>query len=423
MTWADRISQTIEFTSPTGKAFSAYWIANPRSKEKELGIFKLPKVKGVVVQDLEIAGSIYPLTIYFEGEDHDRDANKFWKACDEAGAWSVNHPTKGSLTLQLMGITEHIDPVTSGNITAFETEWIEPINKKTVMSSAQLQRKLKTLSENANDATQDQFGKNVIVGVASGRSIIRSMVDKVRGIVSDTLSGLDTYDGYLGRRMGSIIRAISHSLADATLDVDVISGQTRNLIQLPSMADATLSTKLSKYSRLISSVKVLKPETTMLESKNKALCQELFMSLAIVGMCKSVAATHPNDVKTSIEAIDKAEFISKAFVETVTVLDGNQDLFKEKVIDFQYFSQTESFSSIYTLVETSVAYLVSSAFSLKKEKRFTLQKPRAPIEIVISEYGNLGSNDELLDQFISNNALYGDEILILPAGREVLVYA
>jgi hypothetical protein len=56
------------------------------------------------------------------------------------------------------------------------------------------------------------------------------------------------------------------------------------------------------------------------------------------------------------------------------------------------------------------------------EKRFKLSLPRAPIEIVITEYGSLGENDAYLDEFISANDLSSYEILMLPAGREVVTY-
>ncbi len=55
-------------------------------------------------------------------------------------------------------------------------------------------------------------------------------------------------------------------------------------------------------------------------------------------------------------------------------------------------------------------------------KRFTLSRPRAPIEITISEYGELGPEDSYLDLFIASNHLRSDEVILLPAGREVVVY-
>ena len=127
MTWIDRLSPTIDLTSPDGNIFDALWRNGPRSLTKKLGIFEFPGVKGAVVQDLDVGPTRWPLVIFFDGEDNDKEGTRFFKACKERGLWTIIHPVKGSLELQLISATELIDPVESGNITRFETEWIEPI--------------------------------------------------------------------------------------------------------------------------------------------------------------------------------------------------------------------------------------------------------------------------------------------------------
>ena len=125
-TWLERTNDSIFFTSPEGNTFDALWIKNPRTLEKKLGIFNLPERTGAVVQDLDTGAVSYPLTFYFEGTNNDLESEKFFKACKERGRWLISHPTKGLLSLQLVNITEQIDPVDNGNITQFTSQWIEP---------------------------------------------------------------------------------------------------------------------------------------------------------------------------------------------------------------------------------------------------------------------------------------------------------
>jgi hypothetical protein len=66
--------------------------------------------------------------------------------------------------------------------------------------------------------------------------------------------------------------------------------------------------------------------------------------------------------------------------------------------------------------------LTLTSFDLKTEKRFTLEKERSPVEITITEYGEFGENDENLELFINSNNLKADEIYLLPAGKEIVVY-
>lgn len=92
-------------------------------------------------------------------------------------------------------------------------------------------------------------------------------------------------------------------------------------------------------------------------------------------------------------------------------------------IDQQYFAAAQSYTSLVNLYTLALQYLISQFFNLKAEKRFTLKTPRSPLEITVTEYGSLGDNDIFYNLFIESNKLSGNDILLLPAGREVVIYA
>jgi hypothetical protein len=88
-------------------------------------------------------------------------------------------------------------------------------------------------------------------------------------------------------------------------------------------------------------------------------------------------------------------------------------------IDKQFISQSVGYSTVQNLYALTMQYLLSQFFNLKTEKRFTLKNKRSPLEITVTEYGTLDD----YDLFIESNQLSGDEILILPAGKEIVIYA
>lgn len=88
-------------------------------------------------------------------------------------------------------------------------------------------------------------------------------------------------------------------------------------------------------------------------------------------------------------------------------------------IDKQFISQSVGYSTVQNLYALTMQYLLSQFFNLKIEKRFTLKNKRSPLEITVTEYGTLDD----YDLFIESNQLSGDEILILPAGKEIVIYA
>jgi hypothetical protein len=112
------------------------------------------------------------------------------------------------------------------------------------------------------------------------------------------------------------------------------------------------------------------------------------------------------------------------FTAIIAGLDTVQTATAGNKASGQYFSNGLSYGDLARLVAMGIAYLMRLIFDLKVAKRFTLDRPRHPGEIVISEYAPTDSStyDSLYDLFIAGNGLRGQEIFLLPAGREVVVY-
>jgi hypothetical protein len=116
------------------------------------------------------------------------------------------------------------------------------------------------------------------------------------------------------------------------------------------------------------------------------------------------------------------ENIQMLFDETVEAIETAQDNFSDLDIDEQYFSQTKTYTSLINLYTLCYQYLLTQFYNLAVEKVIVLDRPRSPLEITVSEYGELGNNDENYELLIKSNHLTGMDILLLAAGREVVIY-
>ncbi len=129
-----------------------------------------------------------------------------------------------------------------------------------------------------------------------------------------------------------------------------------------------------------------------------------------------------NDLENSLtsraQTLEAVDFAAETLQTLTDGLDVAQEQFENLRLDQQYFSQSATFSQSARITALATRYLLETTFNLTIEKRFTLDRERAPIEITITEYGTDGK----LDEFIATNQLKGDDILLLPAGREVVVY-
>ena len=427
MSWRDRLRPIVTLTSPEENIFEAKWKGNSRSLDKKLGLFDFPKVKGTKVQDLDIGSARYPLTIFFDGENNDQEADRFFKACSERGVWNIVHPVKGSLDLQLISVKENIEPVESGNMTQFDMEWIEPLKDSEVPSLFQQRSTIDSQIDEINSTASDQIDSNVLQQTAAQGASFESTVNAVVASVEKFFAPVYELQAEINSQILSIKRGVNTLLSAPVLDIVSIAGQIQALIQLPALAIADINSRIEAYKGFINAVLGLSPdtsETKKLTSKssdrNIVAVQELALTSALASI-SFVSST--GELASRLQAIELINLNTELFKDITDTLDVTQELFKDEIIDGQYFSQSESYSDVLLMISQTIAYLLRSAFDLSIEKRFILEKMRAPMEITIKEYGDLGEDDINFHLFVDSNGLKGNDILILPSGREVLVYA
>lgn len=419
MTWRERVRPDIRFTSPSGKEFTAEWTGNDRSKEKRLGIFSYPKVRGVIAQDLDRGGVPYPLNFWFSGDDNDLDAEQFFETWDELGVWQILHPTKGLKILQPVRIAERVRPVEGGNITEIVSEWLEAEPPSTVASLAELGASVLASSDDASNEALQQFEDGVVQDTVSD---INSAVSAVEG-------GLSAYDEFMGdfnelsgevnAQINSIRLGIQNSLSLSPLDLGVLGAQIQSIMRLPANIKADLARAQEPFKNFIASLSGSLSSDVTTGGKNKLLTSELFLAGAASGLSETSVN---NPAVNRVQALESVALLGDSFEQMIDALDDAQDLFTGELLGDQYFSQSRSFQlSAQTVIGSSI-FLLQSLFDLAAEKRFTLGQDRAPVEITIKEYGTMGEDDSNFDFFVVTNDLHGDDILLLPAGREVVVY-
>jgi hypothetical protein len=79
----------------------------------------------------------------------------------------------------------------------------------------------------------------------------------------------------------------------------------------------------------------------------------------------------------------------------------------------------ESYAALQNAGALAAGYLIEYSFSLIQERRIVLGRPRTIIDLAGQLYGSV---DDKLDAMIDVNGLSGDEIVELPAGREIVYY-
>jgi prophage DNA circulation protein len=418
----------MKMTSPDGDSFTALWANSPRTASKKLGLFDYPQIAGTVVQDLDLTSMMWPLTFFIAGADHDIVCERFMKAVAQNGQWGITHPVYGFKGLQLISITEIVDPVESGNVREFNSEWIEPIDPNTLKTAAEMAGTIGVQADLFAISAADQFAAGLAALGALNSFSISAAIGKVNGAINSVLGPLTAATTAVQAEMLAIQRGIQDTLASAILNPLMLAGQLQALVTTPLKAINDIKSRLSNYADLASAMFDIQPASdgsaTNPQGRNTALIQEVSLT-SVISANATIAATSPEQGGTvsQSQAIQTAAQIKEQHRLITEKLEESQVIFNTAPIENQHISQQDSHYQAALITAQAIEFLYTSSFDLKKERRFTTDRVRAPVEIAIVEYGGPGENDENIDLFIESNKLKGNEILMLPAGREVLIYA
>ena len=412
----------MKMISPDGNEFTAKWRQSPRSVDKKLGVFNYPLIKGSVVQDLDVTSYRWPLTFYFDGPDHDLVADRFMKAVLQRGQWSITHPVYGFKGLQLMTITEVLDPTDSGNISEFNSEWIEPIDPQTLKTAAEMSDAVGIRANLVAISAADQF----VAGLDISKPFsIANAIASVTNAVNEFLGPISSLSASIQSEMNAIQRATQDLLAATILNPLSIAGNLQALVETPLLAINDIRSRLAAYANLAGALFGIQPDEGEInnEGRNKAHIQQIALTSTVTANAK-IAVVNPKEggLTSQAQAVQTAQDIATQYDAIVANLDESQEIFEDKDIEDQHFSQEQSHYETMLVTSQAIEFLLQSSFNLKIERRFKLDRPRAPVEIAIIEYGGPGENDANIDLFINSNRLKGNDILLLPALREVLVY-
>jgi hypothetical protein len=431
MSYLTRLRPVITLTAPEGgEPFEAKWRGSPKTLEKKLGMFDYPGILGTVVQDLGVRSWLYPMTIFFDGADNDIEANRFQLALSQTGQWSVIHPVYGFRGLQLISATERDMPVDEGGYTAFQLEWIEPIDPATLQTAAELSDQIGFQSDLVNGSAADQFLENIRNLSATDAFSISAAVDKITGPIDSILGPIAAASDAVFETQNQIQQGLQAVLNAAVLQPLSLVGQIQQLVQNPLRAITDIKTRLNAYGNLAGELFGMTPGTTDNFNRNQGAVQELTFASIMVSNAK-IANTPPSrtgvpnvgGLRSRAAVNDTANQIAQTHIELNDKLEETQTVFEDQPITNQWISQRDTHYQTAQLAGLSVAYLISSSFDLNVERRQVLNRPRATVALAMELYDGPGEDDQNIDLFIESNDLHGDDILRIPAGREVVFYA
>ncbi len=417
MSWQDRVRDHIKLTSPSGLEFTPGWKGDDQTIQKRVGRHAYPSVDKEVAQDMGLGSLDIPLTLYFEGADNDTQSRAFLRAWSERGVWTVVHPVDGTLFLQPLTATRPTQPVTSGNLTVVATTWMEPLQDAGPASTSSLPGAVSDAATaviaEAADSLAAEAVQDVVSETAALESSAESALSKIKKLIATGSA-----------RINAIQAQIQETIASVPADMLSFAGEITQLLQSPGLMAGSARSQVQALASTGRSILSDLPAAlgSGNQDRNYALVVVYLADAITAAMAETIISELPETRPQALTMLDT--FLAYEY-DVEASLDALATASSTLSIDHQFYGHSAAANSALAKLRASVsAYLLGIMGDLKTERRFTIDRPRTPLEIAITECeATADTADYFYDCVCRWNNLRGRDVLLLPTGREVVLYA
>ncbi len=412
MAWTDRIKDGA-YVSPSGVRVVFEFEDLSRNFDKRTAAFDTSGKDGTYIQDSGRSGRRFPMRVFISGENYDLEANAFEDACGERGRGKLEHPFYGTFDVVPFGTVARQDKlVSAGNQAIIDVLFWESTDLFP-QSQGSTQADVSSSLNDFNDAMSGEFGDAIDLDTAIEEVTFVDELEAILNATENTLEGIAGTVDAVRVKFESVSKSINRGI-DVLVDQPLALGrQVLRLIQLPGQAATSITARLEAYGNLFNTlleqVGIQEPKENDSRDANRFRTADLTASAYVTGAVVSVVN---NEFETKSDALSAANVILDQFDQLVEWRDDNYQSLA--IID-----TGDSYAQLLQTVALTAGFLVELSFTLKQERRVTLTRNRSIIDLVAELYGEV---DSQLDFFINSNNLTGSEILLIPAGREIVYY-
>lgn len=409
MGWEERLREAA-LTAPNGDRLDFDFENVSKEIDKKTTAFNFPDADGTYIQDSGHTGRRYPLRIFFWGNDYDLKAAAFEEMLLQRGTFELDHPAYGVTDVVPFGtIKQRDDLKTAANQAIVEVTFWETIGL--IYPTAESDGADEALS--AVDEYNQQFDDNINLTSAVETASFKNSYDVFLKKAKSALQNIADGQSDVQKQFDALDKSITNGLDILVAKPLLLVFQTKLMLQSPARALVNINARLEAYKNLADSFttgdKSIHTKGNDNRPANDFAASDVFVSTSVTG---SIISVINNEYVTKTEAIEAAESVIAQFDAAVVWRDDNFKSLEEIDIGGSY-------QKLQDAVALTAGYLVELSFSLKQERRITLDRNRTIIDLVGELYGSI---DDQLDFFINSNELTGSEILELPKGREIVYY-
>ena len=392
MNWQDRLDN-IEFTIITGdgKEFKPLWRdAQFNIKFNSEGT-DFVDISGTLIDRKKRQGRQFPLTFYFQGENHLDISREFNVSSADSRPWKITHPFYDEITAQPLSL--NFDN-TQYNVTKITGILWETLSEKFPTSEV-LPRKEIQILKSVLDTNSALIYENLI-------SPTPLSIEPAGIAVDSTEARYDTIT--ITSEDATKLKDAANSASSAALEIIQnplrYAQRTQDLINLPFTIENNISNKINAvvnaYNDLFT---IFFADPISLEVQANTLISE---------SCRIATDPSAEDYQNRNEVLDIIDKISSMYDDLITFYDS-----------FPYNQNDENALNLDNIVNSALGNLFDIAFNAKQERTFLVEKDN---NIVTLSHEFYGPGDDNLDRFIEQNEITLDEYLLVRKGRKIIYF-
>lgn len=470
MAWNDEIGEAA-YTSPSGKRMTFNYDSGlERKTTLKTAENVFPDVDGAEIQSLGLGGKKFPMTAIFSGADCLKQADDFEALLCERGYGILEHPIYGKYNVVPTGEIGRSDNLVFGlNESSVKVTFSETITATAFPESdVASEDTLASAADGYEDAASSSFSELVETGSIDDKLQLQSVLKMQADSLYKGISNMVKKAGDKAEELQQKAQTYKNNVTGWINKVDQLAENAQNIAtvliktaRLPSEIAISALAKIEGYSSIIKDmINNVKKDPLGLKAVRNQYAATSTMVGALVaamgfGVAKTASSASMGRVSSSTGSVtsgssgsagassggisggkggavspnaanvESGGFQSRAAVLNAADLIAEQfEVYKEYVdsqIEKDAFVDTgEGYSALLETIVSAVKVLETVSFDLPVTRILKLDRDRQVLELLCELYGEAGF--DRLDQFIADNELTADEIVLLPMGREVHYY-
>jgi len=426
--WFGRLKKA-SYTSPSGQVVPFEFADLQDSVEKKTTAFESAVGDGTYIQDSGRTSGRFPMVVAVTGNDYDMKAQAFMSALLERGEGILNHPIYGKITVVPFGEISRADNLASGAGQAIFTVAFYETTGLQIGGGGGVPQ----LYDSFLDASAVDFSNKLDLGDAADKA---NFITKAKAIVAKTkavMAKISEGQALLQKSVEAIGDSLNSGIDLLVGQPLMLARQTQVLLGEPARQISSIRAKIEGYKDLAAQIF----EQTFGSSDHEQTADKNNFHLVKLISGTTIAAS-ALAASVSVKAVSKIE-LGTATALTVSEITTRTDLINTAIAlqtmldDYQAWhdasytaiAETEvniaatddggGVTELSAVISAAIAETISASFNAMVEYRTVLDSDRTPLDLAF-EFGTD------FNFFCNSNNLSGDELFIIPRGREVVRY-